>query len=135
MRMHAQPKKKTVGICDYHGLNGVTLQVSANLISDYHQASHAQQTAELYGVAVSVAAAAVSHRSCLIFTDNAACAAWLSGAKIPIQRHQAHLLLAASILQTLCRVDCSIRWTPGEMNPADYWSRRELKIAQDDSLS
>ena len=90
--------RKTVGICNYNGLNGVTLQVPANLISYYNQASHAQQTAELYGVAESIAAAAVSHRSCLIFTDNSACAAWLSGAKIPLQCHQAHLLLAASLL-------------------------------------
>ena len=40
--------RKTVGICNYNGLNGVTLQVPANLISYYNQASHAQQTAEPY---------------------------------------------------------------------------------------
>ena len=52
---------------------------------------------------------------------------WFSGLKkIPPNKQQGRLLLAAAVLQTLYGATATLRWVPGELNPADRWSRSEL---------
>ena len=85
------------------------MQVPALQLAPYACASYGQQTAELYGVAVAVAAAAVARQSAVIVTDNSVCVAWFHGALIPATRHQIHLLLPASLLTTLSgALDCTM---------------------------
>ena len=90
-------------------------------------ASHGQQTAELYGVALAVATAAVGRQSAPIFTGNQACADWFAGAKIRVNCQRSHFLAAS--MQALSSVDCAIKWIPGKLNPADKGSRMELNAA------
>ena len=119
----------TVGLCDQTGTTGATVQIPELLLAPYARASHGQQTAELYGVAVAVAAAVVARQSAIVVTDNSACVAWFHGARIPATRHQTHLLLAASLLTTLSSIDCTVQWIEGKLNPADPWSRQKLHTA------
>ena len=118
--------KGTVGVCEPLGLEGVTTSIPSELLAEYRTASFAQQTAELYGVTVSVALAALEETNLLLLTDSSACVGWFSGLKIPPNKQQGRLLLAAAVLQTLYGATATLRWVPGELNPADRWSRSEL---------
>ena len=89
----------------------------------YARAPDAQQTAELYGVTLAVACAAVSRKHLLLLSDSSACVGWFSGLRLPPTRQQAQLLLSAAILQTLSGIEVTVRWVPGPMNLADSWSR------------
>ena len=114
---------QTVGVCTHDGSVGVTCDVPHQIIREYAR----PQTCELFDVAVTHAA--LSQHNTLIFTDSSACCGWFSGCALPPTRTQSHLLLASSILQTLCSVDCSIRWVSGKANPADTWSCQPLNRA------
>ena len=117
----------TVGLCNYNGSDGLTASIpSISFLSNYARNNDAQQTAELDGVALAVAVSAVQKSSSLIFTDSSACLGWFNGNRLPATRLQSRLLLASSIMQTMSSVDCTVRWTPGETNPADPWSRYRL---------
>ena len=125
----AAATNKAIGVCNYSGDEGITIQLPEALLEQYARPTDAQQVAELYGVAIAVTAAATARRNTLIFTDNKACEAWFRKERIPATRKQTHLLLASSILQTLHSVDCTVRWSPGLINPADFWSRQQLNVA------
>ena len=116
--------KGTVGICNYDGSEGCTLEIPPQFLAEYVSAPRAQQTSELYGTALVIACAALSGHNLLLFSDSSACVGWFSGLRLPPTRHQAQLLLAAATLQTLCAVDCTLRWVPSELNLADSWSRK-----------
>ena len=131
----ASADNKQIGICDFRGTRGVSLSIPFHLLCMYPRLCDAQQTAELYGVCVAVAAAALQRHSALVFTDNQACAGWFTGARLPATGLQSQLLLAASVLQTLNSVDCTVRWSPGKHNPADPWSRVQLHPARNGVLS
>ena len=122
-------RNQTVGVCTHDGSVGVTCGVPQKIIHEYARPQDAQQTCELFGVALAVTHAALSQHNTLIFTDSSACCGWFSGCALPPTRTQSHLLLASSLLQTLCSVDCSIRWVSGKANPADTWSRVPLNRA------
>jgi hypothetical protein len=103
----------TVGVCLPSGLMGLTTEIPAELLATYRVASFAQQTAELYGAALSVALAALEERNLLLLTDSSACVGWFSGLKLPPNQQQGRLLLAAAVLQTLFGVAATLRRTPG----------------------
>ena len=90
------------------------------LLAEYRTASFAQQTAELYGTALAVTLAALEGCDLLLLTDSSACVGWFSGLKLPPNKQQGRLLLAAAIAQM------TLHWVPSEMNPADPWSRAKL---------
>ena len=112
-----------VGLCSCDGMRGLTAAIPAELMAAYARAHDAQQTAELYGVVLAVASAAATHTHLMALSDSSACVGWFSGLRLPPTRHQAQLLLAAAILQTLSGIEVTVRWIPGPMNLADPWSR------------
>ena len=124
----------TVGLCNYNGSDGLTASIPSSFLSNYARNNDAQQTAELYGVALAVAVSAVRKSSSLIFTDSSACLGWFNGNRLPPTRLQSRLLLASSIMQTMSSVDCTVRWTPSETNPADPWSGYRLDRLDSNSL-
>ena len=115
--------RRAVGVCSCDGRGGLTAAIPADLMRGYARAPDAQQTAELYGVTLAVACAAVSRKHLLLLSDSSACVGWFSGLRLPPTRQQAQLLLSAAILQTLSGIEVTVRWVPGPMNLADSWSR------------
>ena len=124
---------QTVGVCNFDGSVGLTTKMPSGLFAGYAKSADAQQTSELYGVCLSVAMAALSRRSALILTDSQACCAWFARERLPTTFLQSQLLLATSLLQTLSAVDITVRWTPGQSNPADSWSRASPHQARDEN--
>jgi hypothetical protein len=115
--------KRAVGVCSWDGKRGLTAAIPTDLVSGYARSHDAQQTAELYGVTLAVACAAASQTHLLLLSDSSASVGWFSGLRLPPSRHQAQLLLAAAILQTLSGIEVTVRWVRGPMNLADSWSR------------
>jgi hypothetical protein len=118
--------KGTVGVCLPSGVDGITTSIPPELLNSYREASYAQQTAELYGATLALTLAALDEANVLLLTDSSACVGWFSGLRLPPNKQQARLLVAAAVLQTLFGVTATLRWVPSDMNPADVWSRREL---------
>jgi hypothetical protein len=115
--------KSAVGVCSWDGKRGLTAAIPGDMMEGYCRANDAQQTAELYGVALAVACAAASQAHLLLLSDSSACVGWFSGLRLPPTRSQAQLLLAAAIQQTLSGIEVTVRWVPGPLNLADPWSR------------
>ena len=115
-----------VGVRTPDGTNGFSSEVPSVLMAGYRTTSFAQQTAELYGAALAVAMSALGQQNLLLLTDSSACVGWFSGLRLPPNKQQAKLLLAAAVLQTLFGVAATLRWVPSEANPADSWSRVAL---------
>ena len=77
--------RRAVGVCDCDGRGGLTAAIPADLMRGYARAPDAQQTAELYGVTLAVACAAVTGKH-LRTSDGSACVGWFSGLRLPPTR-------------------------------------------------
>ena len=111
--------RRSVGVCSCDGWRGLAAAIPTALVRGYARAHDAQQTAELYGVSLAVACAAVSRKHLLLLSDSSACVGWFSGLRLPPTRQQAQLLLSAAILQTLSGIEVTVRWVQVPMNLAD----------------